>query len=98
MVDSSNRERLDEAQGELVKLVHEKELKDASLLLFANKQDVAGCATIEEITDQFCLYKLCCGRSWHIQACDAKTGQGLQEGLEWLSRQLVAAGIQDLMD
>ena len=38
VVDSSNRDRLDESQGELVKLVHEKELKDASLLIFANKQ------------------------------------------------------------
>lgn len=38
VVDSSNRERLDEAQNELVKLVQEKELKEASLLIFANKQ------------------------------------------------------------
>ena len=98
VLDASNRERLRESHSELVKLLSEKELKDASLLVLANKQDLPGCATIEEITDQFCLYKLCCGRSWHIQACDAKTGQGLQEGLEWLSRQLVAAGIQDLMD
>merc|ERR1719445_346148 len=98
VLDASNRERLGESRTELVKLLSEKELKDASLLILANKQDQEGCAGIEEITDQFCLYKMCCGRSWHIQACDAKTGQGLQEGLEWLSRQLVAAGLQDLMD
>ena len=98
VLNASNRQRLGESRTELVKLLSEKELKDASLLLLANKQDVPGCASIEEITDQFCLYKMCCGRSWHIQACDAKTGQGLQDGLEWLSRQLVAAGIQDLMD
>jgi tripartite motif-containing protein 23 len=51
---------------------------------------------VEEITDQFSLYKLCCGRSWHIQGCDAPSGQGLTEGLDWLSRQLVASGVQDL--
>jgi len=96
VLDTSNRERLSEAHGELVKLMSEKELKDASLLILANKQDVAGCSTIEEITDEFSLYKLCCGRSWHIQACDAVSGMGLQDGLEWLSRQLVAAGLQDL--
>jgi tripartite motif-containing protein 23 len=96
VIDASDRDRLPEANGELVKLVSEKELKDACLLILANKQDVAGCASIEEITDQFSLYKLCCGRSWHIQACEAKAGTGLQDGLEWLSRQLVAAGIQDL--
>jgi len=98
VLDASNRDRLGEAQNELVKLLSEKELKDASLLILANKQDEVGCASIEEITDQFCLYKMCCGRSWHIQACDAKSGEGLQEGLEWLSRQLVAAGLQDLLD
>ena len=98
VLDASNRDRLGEAQSELVKLLSEKELKDASLLILANKQDEAGCASIEEITDQFSLYKMCCGRSWHIQACDAKSGEGLQEGLEWLSRQLVAAGLQDLLD
>jgi ADP-ribosylation factor-like protein 3 len=24
------------------------------------------------------------GRSWHIQGASAKTGEGLQEGMEWL--------------
>ena len=85
-------------RGELVKLLSEKELKDASLLILANKQDEAECASIEEITDQFQLYKMCCGRSWHIQPTSSITGLGLQEGLEWLSRQLVAAGLQDLVD
>ena len=98
VLDASNRERLGEAQSELVKLLSEKELKDASLLILANKQDEAGAASIEEITDRFQLYKMCCGRSWHIQATSSVTGHGLQEGLEWLSRQLVAAGLQDLMD
>ena len=98
VLDASNRGRLDEAQSELVKLLSEKELKDASLLILANKQDEVEAASIEEITDRFQLYKMCCGRSWHIQATSSVTGQGLQEGLEWLSRQLVAAGLQDLMD
>ena len=38
VIDSSNRERLDEAQGELIKLITEKELKDACLLILLNKQ------------------------------------------------------------
>jgi len=96
VIDSSNRERLDEAQGELIKLITEKELKDACLLILLNKQDLEGCLTLEEITDKFSLYKLCCGRSWHIQACDAPDGTGLTDGLDWLSRQLVASGVHDL--
>ena len=61
-------------------------------IVFKFSKDVNGCATIEEITELFSLYKLCCGRSWHIQACDATNGTGLSDGLDWLSRQLVAAG------
>lgn len=38
VVDSSNRARLQEAHNELAKLVQEKQLKEASLLIFANKQ------------------------------------------------------------
>lgn len=97
VIDSSNHDRLAEAHSELAKLMSEKELKDASLLILANKQDIPGCATIEELTEQFALYKLCCGRSWHIQACDAQSGTGLHDGLDWLSRQLVAAGVYDII-
>ena len=52
--------------------------------------------SIEELTETYGLFKLCCNRSWHIQACDANTGTGLEEGLEWLSRQIVATGGHDL--
>ena len=38
VIDSSNQERLDEAQNELVKLIAEKELKDAFILILLNKQ------------------------------------------------------------
>ncbi|XP_064604249.1 E3 ubiquitin-protein ligase TRIM23-like [Liolophura sinensis] len=96
VVDSSNRARLQEAHNELAKLVQEKELKEASLLIFANKQDVESCVSIEDLTREFNLFKLCCNRSWHIQACDATSGYGLYDGLEWFSRQMVAAGPIDL--
>ena len=56
-------------------------------------QDVTECMTMEEMVDQFNLFKLCCNRCWHIQACDACTGAGLFDGLEWLSHQLVGAQV-----
>ncbi|XP_049720359.1 E3 ubiquitin-protein ligase TRIM23 isoform X2 [Elephas maximus indicus] len=96
VVDSSHRDRVSEAHSELAKLLTEKELRDALLLIFANKQDVAGALSVEEITELLSLHKLCCGRSWYIQGCDARSGMGLYEGLDWLSRQLVAAGVLDV--
>ncbi|KAM9167645.1 E3 ubiquitin-protein ligase TRIM23 isoform 2-T2 [Mergus octosetaceus] len=96
VIDSSHRDRVSEAHSELAKLLTEKELRDALLLIFANKQDVAGALSVEEITELLSLHKLCCGRSWYIQGCDARSGTGLFEGLDWLSRQLVAAGVLDV--
>uniref|UniRef100_A0A1B6H0Y9 RING-type E3 ubiquitin transferase n=4 Tax=Proconiini TaxID=565685 RepID=A0A1B6H0Y9_9HEMI len=96
VIDSADKQRLPEALSELSKLMSEKELKDAALLILANKQDVEGCESIESISEQLALAKLCCGHSWHIQACDAQSGTGLRDGLDWLSRQLVAAGVYDM--
>lgn len=62
----------------------------------ARLQDVPGVVSVEEMTELLSLHKLCCGRSWHIQGCDARSGMGLHEGLDWLSRQLVAAGVLDV--
>lgn len=38
VIDSSDKQRLPEALSELSKLMSEKELKDAALLILANKQ------------------------------------------------------------
>lgn len=43
VVDSSHRDRVSEAYSELAKLLTEKELRDALLLIFANKQVLVIC-------------------------------------------------------
>ncbi|KGL79940.1 E3 ubiquitin-protein ligase TRIM23, partial [Tinamus guttatus] len=88
VIHSSHRDRVSEAHSELAKLLTEKELWDALLLIFANKQDVAGVLSVEEVTELLSLHKLCCGQSWYIQGCDTRSGTGLYEGLDRLSRQL----------
>lgn len=42
VVDSSDTARLEEARSELHKIINDREMKDALLLVFANKQDVPG--------------------------------------------------------
>lgn len=42
VIDSNDRERMDEARSELQRIIQDREMKDALLLVFANKQDVAG--------------------------------------------------------
>lgn len=40
MVDSNDRDRIVEAREELQRMLNEDELRDALLLVFANKQDL----------------------------------------------------------
>ena len=42
VVDSKDRIRIDEARTELARIIQDREMKDALLLVFANKQDVPG--------------------------------------------------------
>lgn len=42
VVDSSDTARVEEARSELHKIINDREMKDALLLVFANKQDIPG--------------------------------------------------------
>lgn len=59
-------------------------LSKAVVLVFANKTDVRGSMTAAEISEAFALHAIK-DREWHIQSCCGLTGQGLFEGLDWIS-------------
>ncbi|KAG0709813.1 ARF/SAR [Suillus fuscotomentosus] len=84
VVDSNDRERVSEAREELQRMLNEDELRDALLLVFANKQDLPNAMNAAEITDKLGLQALR-QRTWYIQAACATSGDGLYEGLEWLA-------------
>ena len=87
MVDSNDRDRIDDAKEELHRMLNEDELRDAVLLVFANKQDLPNAMNAADITDKLGLHSLR-QRNWYIQATCATSGEGLYEGLDWLSGQL----------
>eukprot|EP00469_Lotharella_globosa_P012817 CAMPEP_0167777206 /NCGR_PEP_ID=MMETSP0111_2-20121227/3560_1 /TAXON_ID=91324 /ORGANISM="Lotharella globosa, Strain CCCM811" /LENGTH=166 /DNA_ID=CAMNT_0007667355 /DNA_START=60 /DNA_END=561 /DNA_ORIENTATION=- len=58
VVDSSDRERLGMAKTELEKTLAFDELRDASLLVFANKQDLPKALSTQAIADGLGLSKL----------------------------------------
>lgn len=91
VVDSSNRDQIDELKYELQMLDQEDELNDAVFLIFANKQDLPSCMTVIELYEALGLFKLAAKykHNFHVQPCSAIQGDGLQEGLEWLSRHLM---------
>lgn len=84
VVDSSDKDRIDVAREELMRMLGEEELRDAVVLVFANKQDM-GVMSVPEITEKLGLHTLR-GREWYIQGTCALTGDGLYDGLDWLSK------------
>lgn len=87
VVDSNDRERIAEAEQELHNMLSEDDLKDSVLLVFANKQDLPNSMSTAELTDKLKLNVLR-NRRWYIQATCATQGNGLYEGLDWLSNEL----------
>ena len=87
IIDSTDVTRMDETRVELGQLLLEKKLDGVPLLIFANKQDLFSALTADEISEQLNLVKID-DRQWTIQSCSAKTGDGIQEGMEWIAQRL----------
>jgi ADP-ribosylation factor-like protein 5B len=87
VVDSTDRERIPILRNELERMLGAEALKQACLLVYANKQDVKDAMTAAEISDALQLHAVK-GRGWHIQESCALTGFGLNEGLDWIARSI----------
>ena len=84
VVDSSDKERVEQAAEELHSILNDENMRDATLLVFANKQDT-GIMTVAEVAEVLRLHTIK-GRDWNIQGTCGLTGDGLFEGLEWMSK------------
>ena len=90
MVDSKNQEWLSGENGakeNLQKYLQEDELKNAALLVYANKKDLSDAMTEDELTQKLGLNDLK-DRKWYVQATCAVQGIGLFEGVDWLYTEL----------
>ncbi|KAJ5637576.1 ARF/SAR [Penicillium lividum] len=83
VVDSSDP-RIYQARAELEFLLQQDELKKALLLVVANKQDLADAMSSTEIYETLDLQNVR-QNNWYIQSASATSGDGLPEGLEWLT-------------
>lgn len=82
VVDSSDMARLSDCKEELDKLLNEERLHGATILIFANKQDLPGALSAEQIKNHLELHRIST-HSWRIQPCSAYTGDNLLQGLDW---------------
>lgn len=86
---------------QLGRMLREDELASVPVLIWANKQDLPNamsltevfslfpfrslCSQHQQISEKMGLTSLCAARRWYIQGAMAVTGEGLREGLDWIS-------------
>lgn len=83
VVDSADSERVETARAELHAMLEEEDLKDAILLVFANKQDMMGSLKAPALSEALGLAAIK-NRQWTIQETSATEGKGLTAGFDWL--------------
>ena len=88
VVDSNEKETFEIARDILLECLNDERLKDAAFLIFANKQDLNGAISPIELTKILEIEKIK-NRKWFVQGCSAVSGQGIKEGLDWLTDTLL---------
>lgn len=87
VVDSSDTERIGTSAAEFHAILGEDELKEALILVYANKQDLPQALDDAAVAEGLGLSNIK-NRDWAIFKTSAIKGEGLFEGLDWLSNML----------
>jgi len=85
VVDSNDEERIAESAEALAMVIHEESMRDVPILVYANKMDLPNALTVPQISERLGLTQLR-NRRWYVQASNATRGDGLFEGMDWLSK------------
>ena len=88
VVDSNEKETFEIARDILLECLNDERLKDAAFLIFANKQDLNGAISPNELTKILEIEKIK-NRKLFVQGSSAVSGQGIKEGLDWLTDTLL---------
>lgn len=87
VIDSADVDRIDEAREELYRIVNDREMRGAYVLVMANKQDLYNALKPDEIIKRMNLQHIR-DNQWLVQPAIATSGEGLYEGLTWLTDRL----------
>jgi ADP-ribosylation factor-like protein 6 len=93
VIDSTDKFRIEVVKDELMGMLEHKHMKGrpVPILFFANKMDRAHAMTAVVCVKKFSLETLK-GISWYICASNAVSGEGVQDGINWLCEQLTGSG------
>ncbi|EAS05363.1 ADP-ribosylation factor(Arf)/Arf-like (Arl) small GTPase family protein (macronuclear) [Tetrahymena thermophila SB210] len=85
VLDSTDAERMDDAKQALEMILSSSDMAGIPVLILANKQDVAT-MNVSEIQNKMQLHTIKGIGEWFIQGCCALNGEGIYDGLDWLSK------------
>ncbi|KAI3985376.1 hypothetical protein MKX01_033690 [Papaver californicum] len=83
VIDAASPSRFEDSKSALEKILRHEDLQGAPLLIVANKQDLAGAVTVDELSRYLDLKEL--DEKQHMfEAVCAHDGTGVKEGIDWL--------------
>nr|QXF29089.1 Arl6 [Paratrimastix pyriformis] len=89
VVDSADKLRICVAKNELLSMLRHQDMGHIPILFFANKMDVPGAYNFIQVAEALALDDIT-DRPWTIIGTNALTGQGLMEGVDWLTSHVAA--------
>ena len=87
VIDCADKLRICVVKEELDRLNAHPDTERKPILFFANKMDVSGHLQPVECVQTLELDRIK-NRTWHITPSNARTGEGLEAGVQWLSERL----------
>jgi len=88
LVDSSDEERLTTVKKEIFGILKEEELESAAILILGNKSDMANSLNSSDINSRLGLDEGLKNRKWTILPCSAIKSEGVNEGIDWLLKNM----------
>eukprot|EP00939_MAST-03C_sp_MAST-3C-sp1_P002417 g2417.t1 len=87
VVDSADPLRMCVVKDEFRMMLSHKDIegRHSPILFFSNKMDIEAAMAPEAVVDELELPRIR-DREWHVSACNAISGKGVDEGLSWLMR------------
>ena len=88
VIDSNDSDRINEVKQELHCITNEPEMEKLNcVLIYNNKIDLPNSLHHNSLENLLELYKL--KKTWHIQPCCAITDEGIPEGFDWISKNII---------
>lgn len=89
LVDSNDHDMFESNKQLLNRHLNDASIpSNAPFLIMANKQDLPNALSVDKLTETLNLQNIMGDKSWYVQSCSATVGDGLFEGLDWLSETL----------